>query len=454
MSTIAAIATAPGTGGIGIVRMSGETCFEVLEKIFIPKNQQKKVKGYTIKYGQIIDPKTEEMVDEVLVSYFVAPKSYTAENLCEISSHGGMLIVKRILEICLENGAVLAEPGEFTKRAFLNGRMDLSQAEAVIDMINAKTDAELKAATHQLEGGLSAKIREIRDVGISLMSDIEASIDYPEYDIEEVTQSQLITKLREMEESLEKLEKSFDDGKIIKEGIKTAIIGRPNSGKSSLLNAMLKEDRAIVSNIEGTTRDTIEEYIVVQGIPLKIIDTAGIRKTKNEIEKIGIEKSKKVAKEADLIIAIFDGSKPIEPEDQDIIALIEKKNAIIVINKQDKGEESNIGKTLSIGKPIVRLSALTKKNIENLYEEIANLYKFDKIKLEAVDSVTNIRHKTAIKNAKQSIQDAVNTANSKMPIDIIAIQIKKCLEYLGDITGDNVSENIIQDIFAKFCLGK
>ena len=194
MSTIAAIATAPGTGGIGIVRMSGEACFEVLEKIFIPKNQQKKVKGYTIKYGQIIDPKTEEMVDEVLVSYFVAPKSYTAENLCEISSHGGMLIVKRILELCLENGAVLAEPGEFTKRAFLNGRMDLSQAEAVIDMINAKTDAELKAATHQLEGGLSAKIREIRDVGISLMSDIEASIDYPEYDIEEVTQSQLIKK--------------------------------------------------------------------------------------------------------------------------------------------------------------------------------------------------------------------------------------------------------------------
>ena len=453
MSTIAAISTAPGIGGIGIIRMSGENCFDILDKIFVPKNKTE-IKGYTMKYGKLINPKLGEFIDEVIVSYFVAPKSYTKENMCEINSHGGICVMNRILELCIENGASLAEPGEFTKRAFLNGRIDLSQAEAVIDMINAKTDSEMKAASNQLEGGLSEKIKKIRDIGISLMSDIEASIDYPEYDVEEVTNAKLLQKLSEMEKLLEALEEHFESGKIIKEGIKTAIIGKPNSGKSSLLNAMLREDRAIVSNIEGTTRDTIEEYVSVKGIPLKIIDTAGIRSAENEIEKIGIEKSKKVANEADLIIAIFDGSKPLTEDDENILDLIKDKNAIIVINKQDLGENKQTVAKLEIGKNTVKISALTKENIEKLYEEIAILYSFDKIKIEAVDSVTNIRHKTAIKNAKNNIEEAVKTATDKMPIDIIAIQIKEALENLGEITGDNISDSIIQDIFSKFCLGK
>ena len=453
MSTIAAISTAPGIGGIGIIRMSGENCFDILDKIFVPKNKTEK-KGYTMKYGKLINPKLGEFIDEVIVSYFVAPKSYTKENMCEINSHGGICVMNRILELCIENGANLAEPGEFTKRAFLNGRIDLSQAEAVIDMINAKTDSEMKAASNQLEGGLSEKIKKIRDIGISLMSDIEASIDYPEYDVEEVTNAKLLQKLSEMKNLLEALEENFESGKIIKEGIKTAIIGKPNSGKSSLLNAMLREDRAIVSNIEGTTRDTIEEYVSVKGIPLKIIDTAGIRNAENEIEKIGIEKSKKVANEADLIIAIFDGSKPLTEDDENILELIKDKNAIIVINKQDLGENKQTVSKLEIGKNTVKISALTKENIEKLYEEIAILYSFDKIKIEAVDSVTNIRHKTAIKNAKNNIAEAVKTATNKMPIDIIAIQIKEVLENLGEITGDNISDSIIQDIFSKFCLGK
>ena len=313
MSTIAAISTAPGIGGIGIIRISGKESFSVLEKIFKPKNNSP-IQGYKIKYGKIINPETKKVIDEVLVSYFVEPKSYTTENMCEINSHGGIAIVKEILELCLKNGAELAEPGEFTKRAFLNGRIDLCESEAVIDIINAKTKKEANAAINQLEGGMSQKIKYIRKKMISLLSDIEATIDYPEYDVPEVTETKMLQELKQISEELEKLEKSFENGKILKEGIKTVIIGKPNVGKSSLLNAILQEDRAIVTNIEGTTRDLIEEEIVIDGVPLKIIDTAGIRESKDKIEQIGIEKSKKIAKQADLIIAILDGEKKLSKE--------------------------------------------------------------------------------------------------------------------------------------------
>ena len=282
MSTIAAIATATGAGGIGIIRMSGKDSINILKKIFVPKSKNTNldnVKGYTIKYGYIINPKTNEKIDEVLVSFFRAPRSYTTEDMCEINSHGGMVVERKILEQCLLNGAELAEPGEFTKRAFLNGRIDLSQAESVIDIINAKTDKEAEASVSQLQGNLSKEIDRIRDELLDIMSDIEASIDYPEYDIEETTNKKAMTVLSKIKEELNKLEKSFESGKLLREGVKTAIIGRPNAGKSSLLNAILDEDRAIVSDFAGTTRDTIEEFVIVNDVPLKIVDTAGIRET-------------------------------------------------------------------------------------------------------------------------------------------------------------------------------
>lgn len=288
MNAITAISTAPGIGGIGIVRMSGKDCFKILDKIFKAKNPEKieNIKGYSIKYGNIIDPETNKNVDEVLVSYFKNPKSYTTEDMCEINSHGGIIVVRKILELCLKNGARLAEAGEFTKLAFLNGRIDLSQVESIIDIINAKTEKELKASMNQLEGNLSKKLKKIKEKILDLLVDIEASIDYPEYDVEEVTEEKAKKSLEQIENDINELYKSFENGKIIKEGIKIAIIGRPNSGKSSLLNSMLNEDRAIVTEIEGTTRDTIEEFVSIKGIPFKIIDTAGIREVDNEVEKI------------------------------------------------------------------------------------------------------------------------------------------------------------------------
>ena len=353
MSTIAAISTSPGIGGIGIIRISGEKAFDILEKILRTNN--KEIQGYTMKYGNIVE--NGEVIDEVLVSYFIAPNSYTRENVCEINSHGGIIVMKRILQLCLKYGAVLAEPGEFTKRAFLNGRIDLAQAEAVIDIINSKTDREAKASVDQLQGNLSSEITNIRQELISMMADIEASIDYPEYDVEEVTNNRVIKTLEDVKEKLIFLEKSFDNGKILKEGIKTAIIGRPNAGKSSLLNILLNEERAIVTDIEGTTRDTIEEYISINGIPLKIIDTAGIRTSKDEVEKIGIEKAKKIAKESDVIIGIFDISQELNDEDEEIIDILKNKNSIILLNKIDLNKENvELDRLKEINKPLIKIS--------------------------------------------------------------------------------------------------
>ena len=458
-NTIAAIATATGSGGIGIIRMSGDKCFEILKKIFIPKNKNvdlDKVEGYTIKYGYIINARTQEKIDEVLVSFFRAPKSYTTENMCEINSHGGMVVERKILEECLLNGADLAEPGEFTKRAFLNGRIDLSQAESVIDIINAKNDKEAQASFDQLQGKLSKEIENIRADLLDIMSDIEASIDYPEYDIEETTGEKAMDLLNKEKEKLELLEKSFESGKILKEGVKTVIVGKPNAGKSSLLNVILNEDRAIVSDYAGTTRDTIEEFINIDGIPLKIIDTAGIRKTDDFVEKMGVEKAINLINDADLIIAIFDSSRKLDEEDFKVLDLIKNKKSIILLNKCDLSQKKfeTINYMSKLNKTVIKASMKTEEGIDKLYKEIANLFNNKEIELNDGIIVTNIRHKNLIHRAIDNIIKAMDSIKQEMPIDITAICIKETLEDLGEITGNNVSEDIINKIFSKFCLGK
>lgn len=452
--TIAAISTSPGIGGIGIIRMSGEDCFQILEKIFKPKNKQsiEKIKGYTMKFGKIVDK--DNIIDEVLVSYFKSPKSYTSENMCEINSHGGIVIMNKILDLCIKNGANLAEPGEFTKRAFLNGRIDLSQAEAVIDIINAKTDKEAEVSLKQLEGSLSEKIEKIRKIVISVMADIEATIDYPEYDLEEVTNAKIIKVLDEVDILLESLEKSFYNGKILREGISTAIIGRPNAGKSSLLNLILNEERAIVTDIEGTTRDTIEEFISIDGIPLKIIDTAGIRNAKDEVEKIGVEKAMDIAKRSDIIIAIFDSSKKLNEEDKKILELLKDKNAIILLNKIDLEKIIRVDEFKEINKPVIEISTKTKEGIDKLYEEVSKMFKLKEIANDGETIVSNVRHKNIIINSRRNLEKARETINNNMPIDIISTYLKEIIEELGKITGETVTDDVITEIFSKFCLGK
>ena len=455
MSTIAAISTAPGIGGIGIIRMSGENCFQILNKIFFPKTSYsiEEIKGYTIKYGYIKE--NEKVIDEVLVSFFKAPHSYTTENMCEINSHGGIVIMRKILEICLESGAEIAQPGEFTKRAFLNGRMDLSQAEAVIDIINAKSNKEAKEGIKQLEGFLSKEIKNIKTKLFEVMTNIEVSIDYPEYDLENMSNDEIKNKLNEIKYDLEKLKKSFDNGKLIREGIKTAIIGRPNAGKSSLLNAILKENRAIVTEYEGTTRDTIEEFVNINGIPLKVIDTAGIRDTENEVEKIGIEKSKKIAKEADLCIVIIDSSKDLDKEDIEILESVNAEKSIIVLNKCDletKIDEKN--EYINKFQNILKISALKREGIDELYEKITELFNFNEFNLDNEIIITNERHKNIIDKAIKNIEKANDGINNNMPVDIIAISLNDVLSNLGEITGDVASEEILNEIFSRFCLGK
>ena len=436
--------------------MSGEKCFEVLDKIFKPKKQDsvENIKGYTIKYGHIVQ--NNEIIDEVLVSYFKAPKSYTTENMCEINTHGGNIIIRKILDLCLKNGANLAEPGEFTKRAFLNGRIDLLQAESVIDVINAKSEKEAKTGIKQLEGVLSKKIKEIKQEILDVMVNVDVSIDYPEYDVEDVTNAEISSMLDSVQVKLENLEKSFDNGKLIKEGIKTAIIGKPNAGKSSLLNAILKEDRAIVTEYEGTTRDTIEEFVNIEGVPLKLIDTAGIRDAKDEVEKIGIKKSKEIANDADLVIAIFDSSRDLTKEDIEILDITKNKKSIILLNKSDLNSvlTENDSRFKEITENVIKISALNGEGLEKLYSLISKMFSLEEINVDNDVIITNLRHKNLISRAIENVKKAKDTVEQNMPIDIIAIFVKDILEDLGNITGEIVTDDIINEIFAKFCLGK
>ena len=466
MSTIAAISTSPGIGGIGMIRMSGENCFEILDKFFVPKNKTP-IKGYSMKYGNVVD-NFGNVVDEVLVSYFLAPKSYTTENMCEINSHGGLPIMNKILEICLKNGAVLAEPGEFTKRAFLNGRIDLSQAEAVVDIINSKTEKESKIAVEQLTGNLSEKIKEIRQKIVSLLADIEVTIDYPEYDVEDVTESKISHVLKEIDILLNDLEKSFLNGKILKEGVKVAIIGKPNAGKSSLLNLILNEERAIVTDIEGTTRDSIEEFITIDGVPLKIIDTAGIRNAKDEVEKIGVEKAKKYASEADLIVYVVDGSMPLDESDYEIMKLIADKKAIVLLNKTDlvpaiteesifSDMERFLKELPSFGQreiEIIRTSTKENVGIDLFENKLKEMFFHGEISFNDEIVITNMRHKEVLKDAYESMLQVKKSLENDMPEDFYSIDLMSAYASLGTIIGEEVGEDLVNEIFSEFCMGK
>jgi len=381
------------------------------------------------KYGKILNPENNIIVDEVLVSYFKAPKSYTSENMCEINSHGGIIILRKILELCLSNGAVLAEPGEFTKRAFLNGRIDLTQAEAIVDMINAKSSKEAQESANQLEGYLSKEINKIREKILDLMVNIEANIDYPEYDIEEISYKNAEEILEEIKENLEKLSNSFEQGKIIKEGIKISIIGSPNAGKSSLLNRILREDRAIVTDIEGTTRDLIEEQVIIEGIPFIIIDTAGIRETNNKIEQIGIEKSKKVAEESDVVIAVFDNSKKLDEQDKEILNIIKNKKAIIILNKIDLKDDNSemLTEAQLSDKNIIKISAKNDIGIDKIYKELIKMFNLNEIDSNNDVLITNVRHKNLINKAFIATQESIEELKKMEPIDIVSIKIKEIL---------------------------
>lgn len=454
MKTISAISTPAGNGGIGIIRISGEDALKIIDKIFVPVNKGD-LKPYTMKLGNIIDS-DGEVVDQVLVSYFKAPKSYTGEDICEISCHGGNVSIQRILDIVIRNGASLAEPGEFTKRAFLNGKLDLTQAEAVIDLINSKSEKEGKASVKQLEGKLGTEIRNIKDEIINMLADIEANIDYPEYeDIEEVRRERIVDVLNKQVIKLDKLEKSFENGKILKNGVLTAIIGKPNVGKSSLLNILLNEERAIVTDVPGTTRDTIEEFVNIKGISLRLIDTAGIRETDDVVENIGVEKSKKAITDAELILFLIDASEEISAEDIELYELIKAKPHIVIINKIDKINNSvDVNDLFKNDKNIISISAKNNIGLDELENKIEELFNIKQLDVENELIITNIRHKDLIARAKEGLERACSSVLSGIPIDMISIDIKTAIDSLGEILGESISESVLDRIFEKFCVGK
>lgn len=455
--TIAAVSTPFGNGGISIIRISGEKAFGIIERIFSPAKKAKDIiKTNIIKYGYIINPINNEKIDEVLVSFFIKPETYTRENIAEINCHGGIIIAKEILDLVVTCGARLAEPGEFTMRAFLNGRIDLSQSEAVIDLINSKTRTARVASLRQLEGRLSNKIKEIREKIIDTIVDIEAAIDYPEYDIEEVSRKSVEDRLNYCIEELEKLSDTYFKGRIMREGIEAAIIGRPNVGKSSLLNALARKERAIITDIPGTTRDVIEEYLEIGGIAVKILDTAGLRETKDKIELAGIEKSKNAIEKADVVILIIDGSEEIKDEDKKIFELIKNKKKIIAVNKSDLKRSVSIEKITDIfpeGR-ICEISARYEKGLEKIEDAIRELVIGNQIEYDNEILITNLRHKKIIDQTGNSLEEAVALIKEETPIDIVSIVITEAANKIGEITGDTVGEEIARNIFSKFCVGK
>ena len=453
--TIAAIATAMTSSGIGIVRISGTEAFDIIKKIYKGKNKKdlSQVKSHTIHYGYIVDG--EETIDEVLVMIMKGPHSFTGEDTVEIDCHGGVYVLKRILETVIKYGARPAEPGEFTKRAFLNGRMDLSQAEAVIDVIHSKNEYALKSSVSQLKGNVQKKIKEIREEIIYHTAFIETALDDPEHISVDGYGEKLKVTVDNLLKEIDELLKSSDNGRIIKEGIKTVIVGKPNAGKSSLLNVLVGEDRAIVTDIAGTTRDVLEESIQLNGISLNIMDTAGIRDTSDIVEKIGVNKAKSYANEADLIIYVVDASRELDENDFDIIHMIQDKKAVVLLNKSDLDTvvTENMIKSY-IEKPILSISAKEESGIKELEDTLKNMFFHGEISFNDEVYITNIRHKTALKDAYDSLEKVNVSIENNMPEDFYSIDLLDAYEFLGSITGETIGEDLVNEIFSKFCMGK
>lgn len=455
--TITSISTPMGEGAIGIIRLSGPEAVEIGDKLYKGKKKLKDVPSHTINYGHIIDPETHEVVEEVMISVLRAPKTFTREDIIEINCHGGILTINRILELTMTHGARMAEPGEYTKRAFLNGRIDLSQAEAVMDFIRSKTDRASKVAMNQIEGRLSDLIKQQRQSILEILAQVEVNIDYPEYDdVEDATTEFLLAQSKKIKNEIDQLLETGTQGKIMREGLSTVIVGKPNVGKSSMLNNLIQDNKAIVTEVAGTTRDVLEEYVNVRGVPLRLVDTAGIRDTEDIVEKIGVERSRKALSEADLILFVLNNNEPLTEEDRTLYEVIKNEDAIVIVNKTDLERQLDIEevKTMIGDTPLIQTSMLKQEGIDELELQIRDLFFGGEVQNQDMTYVSNSRHISLLKQSRQTIQDAIDAAEAGIPMDMVQIDLTRTWELLGEIIGESASDELINQLFSQFCLGK
>ncbi|WP_423830003.1 tRNA uridine-5-carboxymethylaminomethyl(34) synthesis GTPase MnmE [Staphylococcus aureus] len=457
LDTITSISTPMGEGAIGIVRLSGPQAVEIADKLYKGKHLLNDVPSHTINYGHIIDPESKEVVEEVMVSVLRAPKTFTREDIIEINCHGGILTINRVLELTMTYGARMAEPGEFTKRAFLNGRIDLSQAEAVMDFIRSKTDRASKVAMNQIEGRLSDLIKKQRQSILEILAQVEVNIDYPEYDdVEDATTEFLLEQSKEIKQEINRLLDTGAQGKIMREGLSTVIVGKPNVGKSSMLNNLIQDNKAIVTEVAGTTRDVLEEYVNVRGVPLRLVDTAGIRETEDIVEKIGVERSRKALSQADLILFVLNNNEALTQEDYTLYEVVKNEDVIVVVNKMDLEQNIDINEVKDMigDTPLIQTSMLKQEGIDELEIQIRDLFFGGEVQNQDMTYVSNSRHISLLKQARQTIQDAIDAAESGVPMDMVQIDLTRTWEILGEIIGETASDELIDQLFSQFCLGK
>ncbi|HCZ0297963.1 TPA: tRNA uridine-5-carboxymethylaminomethyl(34) synthesis GTPase MnmE [Staphylococcus aureus] len=457
LDTITSISTPMGEGAIGIVRLSGPQAVEIADKLYKGKHLLNDVPSHTINYGHIIDPDSKEVVEEVMVSVLRAPKTFTREDIIEINCHGGILTINRVLELTMTYGARMAEPGEFTKRAFLNGRIDLSQAEAVMDFIRSKTDRASKVAMNQIEGRLSDLIKKQRQSILEILAQVEVNIDYPEYDdVEDATTEFLLEQSKEIKQEINRLLDTGAQGKIMREGLSTVIVGKPNVGKSSMLNNLIQDNKAIVTEVAGTTRDVLEEYVNVRGVPLRLVDTAGIRETEDIVEKIGVERSRKALSQADLILFVLNNNEALTQEDYTLYEVVKNEDVIVIVNKMDLEQNIDINEVKDMigDTPLIQTSMLKQEGIDELEIQIRDLFFGGEVQNQDMTYVSNSRHISLLKQARQTIQDAIDAAESGVPMDMVQIDLTRTWEILGEIIGETASDELIDQLFSQFCLGK